>query len=123
MQCIFYLGRFGTPQAMISFWVRHRLIEDACRFVFAQQLPHSLFLEEVCMHRCVCLLHTMKLSVADDIDCWLLSVAQPVQEPARCSGQGRSDIRELDAVLACFVYIPFQEASVQATDRLASLYV
>jgi hypothetical protein len=43
----FYLKRYGTSKALVRFWIKHRLLEDACQFVFSQQLPISLFIEEI----------------------------------------------------------------------------
>lgn len=41
------MKRYGTPKALVRFWIKHRLLEDACQFVFSQQLPIQLFVEEI----------------------------------------------------------------------------
>jgi zinc finger FYVE domain-containing protein 26 len=33
MQCIYYLQNYGTPNDLLAFWLRHQLLEDACRYV------------------------------------------------------------------------------------------
>jgi zinc finger FYVE domain-containing protein 26 len=47
MQCIYYLKRYGSSKALVAFWTRHYLLEDACRFIFCNHLSTSVFLEEV----------------------------------------------------------------------------
>jgi hypothetical protein len=43
----YYLQRYGSNKNVVRFWLRHRLLEDACRFVFAKKLSPSFFVEEI----------------------------------------------------------------------------
>eukprot|EP01117_Protostelium_nocturnum_P015330 TRINITY_DN5935_c0_g1_i1.p1 TRINITY_DN5935_c0_g1~~TRINITY_DN5935_c0_g1_i1.p1 ORF type:complete len:1897 (+),score=781.85 TRINITY_DN5935_c0_g1_i1:251-5941(+) len=54
MQCIFYLSKYGTPEMLVRFWMRHQLLEDACRYMFVNNMPHSMFIKEIAQH---CLYH------------------------------------------------------------------
>ena len=55
MQCIYYLTKYGTPNGfdIISFWLRHQLIEDAFRFVLKREIAPQLFLATIFKH-CAC---------------------------------------------------------------------
>eukprot|EP01087_Luapelamoeba_hula_P024804 TRINITY_DN9571_c0_g1_i1.p1 TRINITY_DN9571_c0_g1~~TRINITY_DN9571_c0_g1_i1.p1 ORF type:complete len:900 (+),score=149.53 TRINITY_DN9571_c0_g1_i1:278-2701(+) len=50
MQCVYYLRRYGTPRMLISFWTRHGLLSDAVSYILTNELPSSVFIEEVVMH-------------------------------------------------------------------------
>eukprot|EP01125_Pyxidicula_operculata_P020500 TRINITY_DN7594_c0_g1_i1.p1 TRINITY_DN7594_c0_g1~~TRINITY_DN7594_c0_g1_i1.p1 ORF type:complete len:2393 (+),score=520.52 TRINITY_DN7594_c0_g1_i1:11-7189(+) len=47
MQCIYYLQRYGAPEDLISFWVRHHLLEDALRYILNASLSSTMFLQVV----------------------------------------------------------------------------
>lgn len=33
--CSYYLQNYGTPNDLLAFWLRHQLLEDACRYVLS----------------------------------------------------------------------------------------
>jgi len=114
---------------MVSFWVRHKLIEDACRFVFSQKLPQPLFLEEVRTHGGLLVLRRdatwhsfVRVPSYHMVDCWLLLVTWTLQGHARRHRQDRPVVRAVDAVLAGPLCLSLQETSLQAVDRAAGLY-
>ena len=49
MQCIYYLTRYASPLALVSFWIRHDSFEDAVRYCFNQNLPAQFFVEEIAL--------------------------------------------------------------------------
>jgi len=43
----YYLQRYGSPEDLISFWLRHHLLEDALRYILNVQLGNNVFLTVV----------------------------------------------------------------------------
>jgi hypothetical protein len=50
MQCVYYLTRYGEPADSIRFWLRHNLVEDACRYVINKRLSDELFIAHIVRH-------------------------------------------------------------------------
>eukprot|EP01119_Soliformovum_irregulare_P019994 TRINITY_DN6426_c0_g1_i1.p1 TRINITY_DN6426_c0_g1~~TRINITY_DN6426_c0_g1_i1.p1 ORF type:complete len:1202 (+),score=377.45 TRINITY_DN6426_c0_g1_i1:319-3606(+) len=49
MQIVYYLTKYGTHRQLIQFWIKHGLLDDSCRYTFANKLPAKMFVEEVVM--------------------------------------------------------------------------
>lgn len=50
MQCIYYLKTFGQPHDVISFWLRHNLLEDAVNYGCSHKIDEALFLDTIVRH-------------------------------------------------------------------------
>ena len=46
-ECVFFLKNYGTPQLLINFLVQKGLLEEACKYVFLENLPTSVFVNEI----------------------------------------------------------------------------
>jgi len=53
MQCVYYLKRYGSAELLVRFWLRHNLLEDACRFVVLHNIPPSSPLLQDVIHHCL----------------------------------------------------------------------
>jgi len=45
--CVYYLTNYGPPKLLVSFYVKHGLLEKACEQVLDQSLSHQAFIDEV----------------------------------------------------------------------------
>jgi len=46
-EAIYYLEKYGRPESALSFFLRHKMLERACRYVFERKLPSNLFIEHI----------------------------------------------------------------------------
>ncbi len=46
-ECLYYLQKYGSPETMAAFQVRHDMLEDACRLIFSKHLPAHIFVSTV----------------------------------------------------------------------------
>lgn len=51
-ECVFFLKNYGSSQLFINFHVQKGLLEEACRYVFNENLPTRVFVEEI-LETCV----------------------------------------------------------------------
>jgi len=51
-ECVFFLKNYGTSQQFINFHVQKGLLEEACRYVFLENLPTSVFVTEI-LENCI----------------------------------------------------------------------
>lgn len=51
-ECVFFLKNYGSSQLFINFHVQKGLLEEACRYVFNENLPTRVFVEEI-LEACV----------------------------------------------------------------------
>jgi hypothetical protein len=45
--CVYYLTNYGPPKLLVSFFVKHGLLEKACEQVLEQNMSHQGFVDEV----------------------------------------------------------------------------
>jgi len=45
--CVYYLTTYGPPKLLVSFYVKHGLLDKACEQVLEQGLSHQAFIDEV----------------------------------------------------------------------------
>ena len=46
-ECVFFLKNYETPQLLINFLVQKGLLEEACKYIFLENLPTSVFVNEI----------------------------------------------------------------------------
>ena len=86
-ECTFYLERYGSPKMLVAFFVKHNLIDEACRSILATQLPTSVFIDEVVRH-CVQNGKLPRLQTTLlEIDPSLTAAAPYLLEVCRCFAQ------------------------------------
>ncbi len=49
-ECIFYLERYGNTHSLLSYYLKHKLLEKACRHVIDRALSHGTFVEYIVDH-------------------------------------------------------------------------
>lgn len=49
-ECVFYLERYGNTHSLLSYYLKHRLLEQACRHVIDRALPHATFVDYIVEH-------------------------------------------------------------------------
>eukprot|EP00029_Vermamoeba_vermiformis_P001872 TRINITY_DN1209_c0_g1_i2.p1 TRINITY_DN1209_c0_g1~~TRINITY_DN1209_c0_g1_i2.p1 ORF type:complete len:998 (-),score=312.73 TRINITY_DN1209_c0_g1_i2:110-3103(-) len=49
-ECIFYLERYGNTHSLLSYYLKHKLLEKACRHVIDRVLSHAIFVEYIVEH-------------------------------------------------------------------------
>lgn len=52
-ECIFYLERYGNTHSLLSYYLKHKLLEKACRHVIDRALSHATFVDYIvdhCLH-------------------------------------------------------------------------
>jgi len=46
-QCLYYLKTFGVPKTLVTFYVKHGLLQRACQLVLEKDLGAQIFIEEI----------------------------------------------------------------------------
>jgi len=48
-ECLYYLHTYGSPSSLVAFYVRHRHLKLACRYIIDQQCSVEVFIESLFM--------------------------------------------------------------------------
>ena len=58
-ECVFFLKNYETPQLLINFLVQKGLLEEACKYIFLENLPTSVFVNEI-LETCILIIKVLK---------------------------------------------------------------